>query len=172
MMYSQVLNLKSLLKTKFHTWTQLTIASYTSVFLSIDQEKEKQAFRKIFMLENICVKVHPILSLMQKTNKNNQLKEYNNTTKWCLNMLSGDEQPHSSKKQMEEQMKEYVTILRWPWQSCICVATTRLTRNAHMELTREWWQQTVQCSLHQNQNLWENIDQRSNWIAWRHLILI
>jgi hypothetical protein len=33
------------------------------------------------MLENICVKVHPILSLMQKTNKNKQLKEYINTTK-------------------------------------------------------------------------------------------
>jgi hypothetical protein len=31
---------------KFHTWTQLTIASYTSVFLSTDQEKEKYALGK------------------------------------------------------------------------------------------------------------------------------
>ncbi len=31
---------------KFHTWTQLTIASDTSVFLSIDQEKEKHALGK------------------------------------------------------------------------------------------------------------------------------
>jgi hypothetical protein len=43
--------------------------------------KRKTCFRKNFMLENICVKVHPILSLMQKTNKYKQLKEYNNTTK-------------------------------------------------------------------------------------------
>ncbi len=86
-------------------------------------------------------------------------------------VLSGDRQPHSTKKPMEEQMKEYVTILCWPWQSCTCVATTKLTRNAHMELTREWWQQTVQCSLHQNQNLWENIDQQSNWIAWRYVLI-